>query len=347
MLYEYIQDIVLSALTSFGALWLAKQSKQTRIRCWRASFLLPMKHVGVSGHYRCVHVPRILPAVKLSRIPVRSAATSCLLHCACVMLPFCQAHEREQLREAGKRKMSELRSLKAAVVQAHAAAKLQQQQNTSQTQSAGLLGSPHASSAAESMQEQQQKISVTSQVQQHAAAVSHEQAGASSSQVPGPTATSSSGADSSKHNSPGLGTAAMSDSSSRAASSGFLQPSSSSAVAAAASAVAAGAAAVAANAAARAGAAAPSGLWNETPLTAAPADPLQLQQQQQQQEQAGQGQSHDVGACDGVSPQDPMVDMLLLQVCAVASTPVCCSSVLPADWLQQAACAHLAHVCPC
>jgi hypothetical protein len=41
-----------------------------------------------------------------------------------------RVHVGEQLREAGKLKMDELRSLKAAVVQAHAAAKLQQQQNT-------------------------------------------------------------------------------------------------------------------------------------------------------------------------------------------------------------------------
>jgi hypothetical protein len=41
-----------------------------------------------------------------------------------------------------------------------------------------------------------------------------------------------------------------------------------------------------------------------------------------------------------------MVDMLLLQVGGAASTPVCCSSALPAHCLQQAACTYLAPLLP-
>lgn len=212
--------------------------------------------------------------------------------------------------------MNELRSLKAAVVQAHAAAKLLQQQNMGQAQSAGVLGSPRASCAAVSMQKQQEGHRVTTQPQQHAAAAPRGQAESASSQVPGPITSSS--ADSTKDDTPDLSTTAIGDNSSRAAGTGILQPSSSSAVAAAASAVAAGAAAVAANAAARAAAAAPSGSWADTPPAAATVVRLQALpslQQQQQDEQNDKGHPRDVSTVDEVSVQDPMVDMLLLQVC--------------------------------
>lgn len=93
---SYVDDcIVLFSLTSFETPVAAKRNPNSRIRCWRASHSLPMKHVGVSGHYRCVHVPRTLfhvprtlAAAKLSRIPVRcNFCLVCPCACAAVMLP--------------------------------------------------------------------------------------------------------------------------------------------------------------------------------------------------------------------------------------------------------------------
>lgn len=260
-----------------------------------------------------------------------------------------QAHEREQLREAGQRKMSELRSLKAAVLKAHAAAKLQQQHSGSRVSSEGSVSSTYLTSdpsyESESSQALQQQPGSLTQSQQQFAQASHLLV-FNPQDAKTQTVTTSSCSRDRPVSTPGStavkGTVGLGLCHSAPGSLGFLQPGSFGTVARAAGAVAAGAAAVAAAAAARAGAAdPPAGPMDEDTAVSPATGPLvmqqqvemqqaqqstvqqvqqvtpqdmQMQAQEQQPAQQQEQQQQELPSVPDVSFQDPMVDMLLQQV---------------------------------
>jgi hypothetical protein len=227
-----------------------------------------------------------------------------------------QAHEREQLRQAGRRKLDELRALKAAAqqfIQAHKAAARQQGAFSAP---AGVLGS--------SSIYQRDPAAAALSLTRH------------SSTEPGPTSQQAQQPESSpfisaaRPSTPAQPACAVSPAQQpqTAQQESVLQASSSSAVAAAAAAVAAGAAAIAASASARAGvvsAGAPPAPAAVPTAAAAGTDDshnesaatLQLLREQslQRQQSLQAARSGSVATSEGVPAQDPMVEMLLQQVC--------------------------------